>query len=90
MLFRSKNPEKVGNIRGSDGIFTWTPLDINTAAKDANDTKQVYLRRYDRDNKIVTLYDPILHSDYKLTTYVQKSLADYELPKQQSVLNDKK
>lgn len=85
-----KNPEKVGNIRGSDGIFTWTPLDINTAAKDANDTKQVYLRRYDRDNKIVTLYDPILHSDYKLTTYVQKSLADYELPKQQSVLNDKK
>ena len=81
-----KNPDKVGNIRGSDGIFTWTPIDVNTAAKDPSDEKKVYLRQYDRDNKIVALYDPLIHSEYKLTYYVQQSLAEYELPKQKSVL----
>ena len=82
-----KNPEKVGNIRGSDGVFTWTPFDVSTAAKDPTDVKELRLRKYDRDNKIVAMYDPILHLDYKLTPYVQKSLAEYELPKQESVLN---
>lgn len=82
------NPEKVGNIRGSDGVFTWTPFDISAISKDPSETKVISLRKHDTDNNIVILYDRLMHTEYKLTPYVQRSLADYELPKETSVLNE--
>ena len=81
------NPAKVGNIRGCDGIFTWYPFDVNSVSASPDVKQKLYLRQFDRNNKIVAMYDSLLHGEYKLTTYVQRSLAKYELPKQELVLN---
>lgn len=67
-----KYSEHVGNIRGSDGIFTWHPFDKKSFASGK-------LRQFDIDNNIIEIYDGS-NADYKLTKYVQLALKEYELP----------
>ena len=91
-----KNPQSVGNIRGSDGIFTWYPWDRGSVAlnKEEN-SKKLYLRKHDLDNGFVKVWDDDLKGstassrlywtgeppeDYKITSYVQDALKNYELP----------
>jgi hypothetical protein len=77
------NPDKVGNIRGCDAVFT------NSSVRENDEQpapERISLRKYDLDNKTVKIwkggtYD--LPGDYKLTEFVQYSLRDYELPPQQ-------
>lgn len=81
------NPQKVGNIRGSDGIFTWYPFDVSSIASEPTNAPALKTRRYDANNNIAVMYNPTIHKEYRLTNYVQRSLASYELPKTIEVLN---
>lgn len=88
------NPSKVGNIRGSDGIFTWHPFSMLSVKNDDAQVpgREIYVRRFDAQNGIVQILG---HSqnppkDYKLTLYVQKSLKPYELPTNPAYLHKEK
>lgn len=78
------NPQKVANIRGYDGIFTWYPFTQDSILE--NDSKQppvVKLRQYDVDNRFVLMVDKDqlnAVSGYRLTETVQRGLKPYELP----------
>jgi hypothetical protein len=78
------NPQKVGNIRGCDAVFTWYPFARRSIR--SNDLlppePTLYVRAFDVRNGSVQ----VLHRgqtpdrDYRLTLYVQESLKPYELP----------
>lgn len=75
------NQPKVGNIRGSDGIFTWHPFDESCIQNKTGETQpDIVLRKYDLDHHIVEEYQPgkQYEDDYKLTGYVDGSLKVYE------------
>jgi hypothetical protein len=73
------NPDKIGRIRGYDGIFTWQPFDESCISKDG--TNQGFkLRSYDFEKGYVEYYDPIKHKDYVLTGFFQKELIQEEIP----------
>lgn len=78
------NPSKVGNIRGSDGVFTWYPFQQSAIrADDTTPQANVQLRKWDVDNRFVIMFDEKQYqyaTGYKLTEYVQKALKPYELP----------
>ena len=84
-----ENPQKVGNIRGSDAVFTWHPFDPEGVRSSAAEPKpkHFYTREYDRTKKIIKfiggreIYSG--SEEYKLTYFVQESLKPYELPSQQ-------
>lgn len=77
---------KVGNIRGSDAVFTWHPFAMKCVRNSADDPEQeISLRSYDLKNKTIKVlekgeYIGTLSSNYKLTLFVQESLKPYELP----------
>jgi hypothetical protein len=81
------NPQSVGNIRGSDGIFTWQPFELSSIRASAYDpitpnVEQPKYRDYDLRRgiiKVVGPHDPNTE-DYKMTLYVQEALLPYELP----------
>lgn len=79
-----RNPDKVGNIRGSDGIFTWHPFAAKSvlAGADQQNGDVIWLRGWDAQNGIARIVPRGQAPDgrYKLTRYVQASLAPYELP----------
>lgn len=78
-------PTRVGNIRGSDTVFTWHPFHDSVVRGDVTDppADQLYLRKHDRDNGLVQVpvggVWPRPHP-YRLTRIVQESLAGVELP----------
>jgi len=76
-------PDTIGNIRGSDGIFTWHPF--SKSNDEYIQSGNIFFRSYDVDNDFIiyTKSNPN-PSKYKLTLSVQKSLRDYELPKIES------
>lgn len=80
------NFEKVGNIRGSDAVFTWHPFSLKSVRKGAEEPEpKMLLRSFDTKNKIVKILDrdeyvDTLYANYKLTLFVQESLKPYELP----------
>ncbi len=72
------NPDKVGNIRGCDGIFTWYPFDAQSVGRDSG---SIHVRSHDLQKGIVQFAQRgQVPPDYKLTLYVQQALKDYELP----------
>lgn len=80
-----KTPLKIGNIRGSDAVFTWHPFDPKTVRASEKDADlQIALRKYDYDNKIIAVTSSEetdkKYGAYKLTRFVQDSLKPYELP----------
>ena len=79
-----KNPEKVGNIRGSDSVFTWYPWHPEVALENEGKASEITVRKYDLDNKTFIIWD-VSKNDYdtkryRLTDFVQSSLKEYELP----------
>lgn len=77
------NFEKVGNIRGSDAVFTWHPFSNKSVRKNSEEPEpKISLRPYDTTNKIVKVFEKDEYSsgEYKLTLFVQESLKPYELP----------
>ena len=76
--------KNLGAIRGSDGIFTWHPYEVSNPKK----LKRRNWRRYDLENNIVQEYNQAIHKDYKITKYVQESLAEWELPIPEELLNN--
>lgn len=86
------NPEKVGNIRGSDGVFSWYPIH---SVSIRNNKKQfrpkLYLRDYDVKQGFVKEVPSNMEwttDRYKLTLFVQESLKDYELPSRKELLHE--
>lgn len=81
------NPAKVGNIRGSDGGFTWHPFDPKCIRMSEQEPElKIALRPYDFEHKVVKVLqygEPYKGSEHKLTQYVQDSLKPYELPAKQ-------
>lgn len=79
-----ENPLHVGNIRGCDAVFTWHPFWQFSVLDDdsARPGREIYLRPFDARNGIVALArkGQAPSREYKLTEYVEKSLAPYELP----------
>ena len=54
-----KNPDKIGRIRGSDGIFTWYPFadsSIHLNEKACPDSSSVNDRRWYKDNELGVLW----------------------------------
>lgn len=88
------NPLKVGNIRGSDAVFTWHPFSY-LSVQDNNvllPAREVYLRRFDVSNGVVEMLkagQKPRHT-YLLTEFVQKSLKPYELPLDKQFLHPEK
>lgn len=85
------DPQGTGNIRGSDGIFTWHPFFVKTEKDNKEPTVYSNPRKYDFDNNVIKNYnekETIDSSTYKLTQYVQNSLKTYELPKAKIVLHN--
>lgn len=80
-----ESPEKVGNIRGCDAVFTWHPFAPHSIRNsDKEPTPKTSVRQFDRENNIVRVWDgKELPPGYKLTEFVQDSLKGYELPPQQ-------
>lgn len=76
-------PDTIGNIRGSDGIFTWHPF--SKYNNNYTESDSIFFRSYDVNNSLViyTKFNPSPNK-YKLTLSVQKSLKEYELPGIQS------
>ena len=76
-------PDTIGNIRGSDGIFTWHPF--SKYNNNYTESDSIFFRPYDVNNSLViyTKFNPSPNK-YKLTLSVQKSLKEYELPGVQS------
>lgn len=78
------NPEKIGNIRGSDSVFTWHPFTYSSIREDDTTPQpEVRLRAYDTSNGIIQLWTSPMSSlpaNYRLTKFVQDSLKNYELP----------
>jgi hypothetical protein len=72
------NPDKVGNIRGCDGIFTWHPFDADALQKSETQPSTLHGRNIDFKNHTVEIFDPAIHKGYKFTGYVQEALAPYE------------
>lgn len=80
------DPAKMGSIRGSDAVFTWHPFHAQALAK--GDGKpygnRAPTRPWDRTHGVTLVkdrdYDGPLPADYRLTLFVQESLASYELP----------
>ena len=91
------NPGRVGSIRGYDGIFTWHPFDESSISQsDKEFVKQIRLRDYDFNNRLVVLLDnsmikngKVIYNNhtYLLTREVQKSLTGKELPGIKEVLH---
>lgn len=78
-----KYPNKAGNIRGSDAVFTWHPFSNKSVRTNDKDNKEPTVRDYDLDNGFIMLADEDNNfggSRYKLTRFVQESLKPYELP----------
>lgn len=75
-----RNESKIGRIRGYDGIFSWHPFDPSTVSFDGRIVPRLKFRNYDIKNKIIALYDPVKHADYRLTRYVEEALKSEELP----------
>lgn len=80
------NPEKVGNIRGSDSVFTWYPFHTDAVSLNlSSKSTTMRFREYDIVNKTIMIWEadklknPEL-KDYRLTEFVQSSLRSYELP----------
>lgn len=63
------NPEKIGRIRGSDGIFTYSPFENVVNGK-------FNLRQIDFINQRLALYDPLKHKDYKIAYFVDRGYYD--------------
>jgi hypothetical protein len=83
------DPEGTGNIRGSDAVFTWHPFSASSISSNKDEYKQINFRNYDVSQGIVaTKVDK--EDLYKLTLFVQNSLKKYELPKNNSVLHERK
>lgn len=78
------NQDKVANIRGYDGIFTWYPFSQDSILEnDSRPMPTVKLRQYDVDNRLVLMVDKNqlnAVSGYRLTEFVQRGLKPYELP----------
>lgn len=74
------NPLKVGNIRGSDGVFSWHPFhEASIHTEVTNQRRLIKYRDYDLKNRIVELYNPAKkYTGYKLTYYVDMALAPEE------------
>lgn len=81
-----KTPNKIGNIRGCDGVFTWHPFSLGSIrSSDTEGEKPLGLRTYDTSKRFVLTApngDPAYGQSYKLTKFVQESLKSYELPAQ--------
>lgn len=82
------NPSKVGNIRGSDAVFTWHPFTNSSIRNnDQEPEPKLNLRKYDTQYNFVKVLrygeKPTGYEAYKLTEFVQDSLKDYELPNAQ-------
>lgn len=83
----------VGNIRGSDAVFTYYPFkmreDFFVKGKSLFTLQEMkartIYREYDIENHIISAYDPVRHPKHKLTQYVVEALKDYERPKERSV-----
>lgn len=79
------NFEKVGNIRGSDTVFTWHPFsEESIRSSDQEPEPRLNFRRVDVKNGVIRVAEEddeqLLGDYYKLTLFVQESLKDYELP----------
>jgi len=85
------NPEKVANIRGSDGIFSWHPFSEESVSDGTRTGQKVFLRDHDRNGGIVKIIsnnsDPVDLELYRLTKYVQEALKPYELPRDKRLLH---
>lgn len=83
----ANNASKIGNIRGSDGIFTWHPFVTKSIGTDVGvpPGRTIWLRRFDAENGLVRVIPKGTTPQHKylLTRYVQASLAGYELPDSQ-------
>jgi hypothetical protein len=77
-----RNFKSVGNIRGSDGVFTWYPFDKKVIGQHKNFQQNIPLREIDFEKGYVQWFDSEIHryGDYQLTSYVIDSLKDWELP----------
>lgn len=80
-----KNYDNAGNIRGSDGIFTWHPFAASMASTVESNSLTVRFREHDINNGIVKIWDArkdkeLDESVYRLTEYVERSLPKYQLP----------
>ena len=82
-----KNPHLVGRIRGYDGVFSWYPFTQSSISKNDTDKKQILYREVDINNNIVKAYDPLLHKNYKLTSYVESALDPKIIPVLKEVVN---
>lgn len=79
------NFQKVGNIRGSDTVFTWHPFGASSIRESDKDPEtKINFRKYDVKNGIIRVAEEgdekLLGDYYKLTLFVQESLKPYELP----------
>lgn len=81
------NPHLVGRIRGYDGIFSWYPFTQTSVSKHDGEHKALLYRKIDIDSNIVEIYDPVLHQDYKLTSYVENALDKNIVPFAKEVLH---
>ena len=73
---------KVGTIRGSDGIFTWHPFDIDCTNTTERGSKALKLRQYDLEQRYVVRSSSrrVDANAYKLSLFVEKSLGAETLP----------
>lgn len=84
------NPEKVGNVRGSDTGFTWHPFDLDCVRNsDKEPEKQVKFRAYDlKIGAIKYSRNDETEQIYKLTQFVQSALKSYELPNKKYLIEN--
>lgn len=78
------NPEKVSNIRGSDGIFSWHPFSEQSISDGKSKAGDATGRTFDYDRgnvKVIKPGDAFDAEIYRLTKYVQEALKPYELPR---------
>ena len=80
-----QNFAKVGNIRGSDTVFTWHPWTTESIQSAEGTQELARIRDFDSRNDVVTIWDATKmrvtdYPDYLLTEFVQTSLKSYELP----------
>jgi len=86
-----ENPNKVANIRGSDGIFSWHPFADTSIGDGIIKPVKTEARDYDLKNLTIKIVrsgiDPVDTETYRLTQYVQDALKPYELPRDKRLLH---
>lgn len=84
----TRSGSRIGNIRGSDGIFTWHPFGEGTDIKKQGG--KLLLRKHDIDKGFVVVYtsgqsEPLDPNVYKLTEYVEREMQTLALPYEETL-----